>query len=136
MGRRAVGLVLLNTAGVLVIAGALCDLLVPSVPTTHTACLGVPDGRLDPRHAELDLAMVRALRGCLLAVGMTALALTSGPVRRGEGWARVAVAVLVGVAEGNNAYRMYPLDAPWSGRLGFAAPADPPTRPPADGAMG
>jgi hypothetical protein len=32
----------------------------------------------------------------------------------------VAVAVLVGVAEGNNAYRMFPFDSPWYGPLGFA----------------
>ena len=105
-------------------------------PAIHIACLGVHDGRLDPRYAELDLALLRAMDGCLLAVGVTALALTNGPVRRGEGWARVAVAVLVGVAQGNDPYRMYPLDARWHGRLGFAALADPPTRPPADGAMG
>ena len=120
MSRRAVGLVLLNAAGVLVIAGALHDLLVPSVPVNHLAYLGAADGRLDPRYAALDLALPRALGGCLVAVGVTALALANGPVRRGEGWARVAVAVLVGVAEGNNAYRMYPFDSPWYGPLGFA----------------
>ena len=139
MSRRAVGLILLNAAGVLVIAGALYDLLVPSVPVNHLAYLGVPGGRLDPRYAKLDLAMLRSIGGCLLAVGVTALVLANGPVRRGEGWARVVVAALVGVAEGNNAYRMYPFDSPWYGPLGFAALAvvgaalvGPPRRPPAD----
>jgi hypothetical protein len=120
MSRRAVGLVLLNAAGVLVITGALYDLLVPSVPANHLAYLGAPDGRLDPRYADLDLAMLRSIGGCLLAVGVTALILANGPIRRGEGWARLAVAVLVGVAEGNNAYRMYPFGSPWYGPLGFA----------------
>lgn len=138
MSRRAVGLVLLNAAGVLVTAGALYDLLVPSVPANHLAYLGAADGQLDPRYAALDLALLRALGGCLLAVGATALILANGPVRRGEGWARVAVAVLVGVAEGNNAYRMYPFGSPWYGPLGLAALtvagaalAGPPRRPPA-----
>jgi hypothetical protein len=120
MTRRTIGLILLNAAGVLVLAGGLYDLLVPSVPANHLAYLGVTDGRLDPRYAELDLALLRSLGGCLLAVGVTALVLANGPVRRGEGWARLAVAVLVGVAEGNNAYRMYPFGAPWYGPLGFA----------------
>jgi hypothetical protein len=139
MSRRAVGLILLNAAGVLVIAGALYDLLIPSVPANHLAYLGAPGGRLDPRYAKLDLAMLRSIGGCLLAVGVTALVLANGPVRRGEGWARVVVAALVGVAEGNNAYRMYPFDSPWYGPLGFAALAvvgaalvGPPRRPPAD----
>ncbi|HEY2156802.1 MAG TPA: hypothetical protein VGH33_14320 [Isosphaeraceae bacterium] len=139
MSRRAVGLFLLNAAGVLVIAGALYDLFVPSVPANHLAYLGADAGGLDPRYAELDLAMLRSIGGCLMAVGVTALVLANGPVRRGEGWARVAVAVLVGVAEGNNAYRMYPFASPWYGPLGFATLvvtgavlAGPPRLPPAD----
>ena len=89
MSRRAVGLFLLNAAGVLVIAGALYDLFVPSVPANHLAYLGADAGGLDPRYAELDLAMLRSIGGCLMAVGVTALVLANGPVRRGEGWARV-----------------------------------------------
>lgn len=115
------GLILLNGAGVLVVVGALYDLLVPSVPPNHLAYLGADEGRLDSRFAALDLAMLRSIGGCLLAVGVTALVLTNGPVRRGERWARVTVAVLVGVAEGNNAYRMFPFDSPWYGPFGFAA---------------
>ena len=116
MNRRTVGLSLLNAAGVLVILGASYDLLVPSIPANHVAYLGA----LDPRYAELDLALLRSIGGCLLAVGVTALILANGPVRRGEGWARVAVAILVGVSEGNNAYRMYPFGSRWYGPLGFA----------------
>jgi hypothetical protein len=120
MSCRAVGLALLNVAGVLVITGSLYDLLVPSVPSEHLAYLGAVDGQVDPRYAELDLAMLRSIGGCLLAVGLTALVLANGPVRRGEGWARVVLIVLVGVAEGNNSYRMFWVGAPWYGPLGFA----------------
>jgi hypothetical protein len=137
MSRRVVGLTLLNVAGLLVLSGALYDLLVPSVPANHSAYLGVAHGDVDPRYAALDLAMLRSIGGCLLAVGITALVLTNGPVRRGQAWARVTVAVLVGVAEGNNAYRMFPFDSPWYGPLGFAVHAVvgavlavPPTRSP------
>ena len=120
MGRRKIGLVLLNAAGALVIAGALYDLLVPSVPPNHLAYVGAVDGRLDPRYAELDLAMLRSIGGCLLAIGVTALVLTNGSIRRGEGGARITVVILVAVAEGNNAYRMYPFGSPWYGPFGFA----------------
>src|SRR5690242_8230167 len=120
MNRRTVGLVLLNIASVLVIAGASYDLLVPSVPANHLTYLGVAKERLAPRYAALDLAMLRSIGGCLLAVGLTALILANGPARRGEVWGRVAVALLVGVAEGNNAYRMYAFDSPWYGPLSFA----------------
>lgn len=120
MSRRIVGLVLLNMAGLLVIAGSLYDLLVPSVPANHLAYLGVATDRLDPRYAELDLAMLRSIGGCLLAAGVTTLILANGPVRRGERWACLAVAILVGLAEGNNAYRMYAFHSPWYGPLAFA----------------
>ncbi len=120
MSRRALGLALLNIAGILVIIGALYDLLVPSVPLNHLAYLGSVDGQLDLRYAELDLAMLRSIGGCLLAIGATSLVLTNGPIRRGETWARFTVAILVGVSEGNNAYRMFPFDSPWYGPLGFA----------------
>ena len=120
MNRRTVGLALLNAGGVLVIAGALYDLLVPSVPANHLAYLGVATHQLEPRYAELDLAMLRSIGGCLLAVGVTTLILANGPVRRGERWSCLAVALLVGLAEGNNAYRMYEFGSPWYGPLGFA----------------
>jgi hypothetical protein len=120
MNRRRVGLVLLNVAGVLVIAGALYDLLVPSVPANHLAYLGAATDQLDPRYAELDLAMLRSIGGCLLAIGVTTILLANGPVRRGEPRSLLAAAVLVAVAEGNNAYRMYRFHSPWYGPLGFA----------------
>ena len=43
MTRRTLGLALLNLAGVLVIAGSMYDLLVPSVPRNHLAYLGDSD---------------------------------------------------------------------------------------------
>jgi hypothetical protein len=133
MGRWKIGLVLLNAAGALVIFGSLYDLYVPYVPPNHLAYVGAAEGLLDPRYAELDLAMLRSIGGCLLAIGATALVLTNGPIRRGEVWARITVVVLVVTAEGNNAYRMYPFGSPWYGPLGFgvlavvgAALASPP----------
>lgn len=120
MNPRRMGLVLLNVAGILVIVGALYDLLVPTVPQNHLRYLGVADGQLEPRFSQLDLAMLRSIGGCLLAIGVTTLILANGPIRRGESWARLTVVILVGIAEGNNAYRMFPFDSPWYGPLGFA----------------
>jgi hypothetical protein len=57
---------------------------------------------------------------CLVALGVTVLALANGPVRGGENWSRVAVTSLVGLAERNNAYQMYKFGFPWHGPLGFA----------------
>lgn len=119
--RRRFALVILNVACALVIVGALYDLLVPGVPPNHLKFVGSPDPRFNQRFAQLDLAMLRSIGGCLLAIGVTSLALVNGPVRRGDGWARVAVLFLIGGAEANNSYRMYPFGSPWYGPLAFAA---------------
>jgi hypothetical protein len=54
----------------------------------------------------LDLGLLRALGGCLLAIGATALVLVHGPIRRGEWWALPALLMLVGVSEVINASQM------------------------------
>ncbi|MDX2038206.1 MAG: hypothetical protein SFX72_16275 [Isosphaeraceae bacterium] len=120
MSRRFVGLTLLNLAGVGVIMGSLYDLLIADVPANHLRYLGISDSSIDPRFAALDLAMLRSIGGCLMAIGITTLVLANGPIRRGEAWALATVVVLVALSEGNNAYRMYRFGSPWYGPLGFA----------------
>ena len=82
--RRKIGLGLLYVAGSLVIAGSMYDLFVPTVPPNLLAYQGVTPATIDPRVAALDLGLLRALGGCLLAIGATALVLVHGPIRRGE----------------------------------------------------
>jgi hypothetical protein len=119
--RRVLAFLILNLAGLLVIAGAFYDLFVPTVPPNHLSYLDVTAGQLDERIAALDLGMLRAIGGCLLAIGITALILTNGPIRRGEGWARLTLLVLVGVSECVNAYQMYLFGSPWYAPLTFVA---------------
>lgn len=119
MNRRKLGLCVLNLAGASIIAGAFYDLFVPNVPENHAAYLSVSPEQLDPHVAELDLAMLRSIGGCLLAIGITSLILTNGPVRRGERWAALALFALVAIAEGNNSFRMYRFGSPWYGPLSF-----------------
>ena len=95
------------------------DLFVPSVPRNHLVYLGQVEGMLDPRYAALDLAMLRSIGGCLLAIGITVLVLTNVPIRRGDAWARITVVAMVGLAEGNNSYRMFAFGSPWYGPLSF-----------------
>jgi hypothetical protein len=120
--RRSAGIVILNTAAVLVIVGSLYDLCVPAMPANHIRFLGNVGPPLRERFAQLDLAMLRSIGGCLLAIGITCLLLINGPIRRrGDGWARGGVLLLIGLAETNNAYRMFPFASPWYGPLSFAA---------------
>jgi hypothetical protein len=117
--RRQVGLGLLYVAGSLVIAGSMYDLFVPTVPSTHLAYLGSTPATMDPRFATLDLGLLRALGGCLLAIGATALVLVHSPIRRGERWAMLALVMLVGVSEGINSYQMARFGSPYYAPLTF-----------------
>jgi hypothetical protein len=72
---------------------------------------------MDPKFAALDLGLLRALGGCLLAIGATAL--FHGPIRRGEQWAILALVMLVGVSEGINASLMARFGSPFYAPLTF-----------------
>ena len=74
---------------------------------------------IDPRVASLELGLLRALGGCLLAIGATALVLVHGPIRHGEPWAMLALVMLVGVSEGINSYQMAKFGAPFYAPLTF-----------------
>jgi hypothetical protein len=117
--KRKFGLGLLYLAGSLVIAGSMYDLFVPAVPANLLAYQGVTQTTIDPRVAALDLGLLRALGGCLLAIGATALVLVHGPIRRGEGWAMFALVMLVGVSEGINASQMIRFGSPFYAPLTF-----------------
>jgi hypothetical protein len=117
--RWKLGLGLLYFSGNLVIAGSMYDLFVLTVPSTHLAYLGVTPATMDPRFAALDLGLLRALSGCLLAIGATALVLMHGPIRRGERWVNLALVMLVGVSEGINAFQMARFGSPFYAPLTF-----------------
>ena len=117
--KRKIGLGLLYVAGSLVIAGSMYDLFVPTIPPNLLAYQGVTQATIDTRVAALDLGLLRALGGCLLAIGATALVLVHGPIRRGERWANLALVVLVGVSEGINASQMIRFGAPFYAPLTY-----------------
>jgi hypothetical protein len=117
--KRTLGMGLLYLSGGLVIAGSMYDLFVPTVPANLLAYQGVTQATIDPRVAALDLGLLRALGGCLLAIGATALVMVHGPIRRGERWACPALAMLVGVSEGINASQMIRFAAPFYAPLTY-----------------
>lgn len=117
--RRTIGMGLLYVAGSLVIVGSMYDLFVPTVPANLLAYQGVTQASIDPRVAALDLGLLRALGGCLLAIGAMALVLVHGPIRRGERWAMLALLMLVGVSEGINASQMIRFGSPFYAPLTY-----------------
>ena len=119
--KRNVGIKILNCAAVLVMLGGCYDMLIPAVPPNLLVYLGVPKTDLSPHLSSLILGLLRALGGCLLAIGITALLIINGPLKRGERWAAWALLILICISEGINASQMWRFGSPYYVPLAFAA---------------
>ena len=119
--KQNVGLKILNCAAALVLLGGCFDMLIPAVPPNLLVYLGVAKADLSPQLSSLLLGLLRALGGCLLAIGITALLIINGPVKRGERWAAWALLILICISEGINASQMWRFGSPYYVPLAFAA---------------
>jgi hypothetical protein len=119
--KRTISLRILNCAAGLVILGGCFDMFIPSVPANLREYLRVSVADLSPQLSSLLLGLLRALGGCLLAIGITAVLIINGPLKRGERWASWAVLLLIGLSEGINASQMWRFGSPYYAPLGFVA---------------
>ena len=119
--KRNVGLIILNCAAALVVLGGCFDMLLPAVPSNLLAYLGLAKAAVSPHLSSLLLGLLRALGGCLLAIGITALLIINGPLKRGERWAPWTLLILIGVSEGINASQMWRFGSAYYGPLAFVA---------------
>jgi hypothetical protein len=119
--KQNIGFRILNCAATLVLLGGCFDMLLPSVPSNLAGFLGVAKADISPQLALLLLGLLRALGGCLLAIGITALLIINGPLKRGEKWAAWALPILIGLAESINASQMWRFGSPYYLPLVFVA---------------
>ena len=117
--KQNVGLKILNCAAALVMLGGCFDMLMPTVPSNLLGYLGVAKADMSPHLSSLLLGFLRALGGCLLAIGLTALLIINGPLKRGERWASWAILILIGLSEGINASQMWRFGSPYYFPLAF-----------------
>ena len=119
--KQKVGLKILNCTAALVMLGGCFDMLIPTVPSNFIDYLGVAKADVSPQLSSLLFGLLRALGGCLLAIGITALFIINGPLKRGERWASPALLILIGVSEGINASQMWRFGSPYYFPLAFVA---------------
>jgi hypothetical protein len=117
--RRRIGVTLLNCAATLVALGGIVDMVLPAAPASWLDYLG--STVVSPETSSLLLGLLRALGGCLVAIGLTALLIINGPLLREEPWARWALLILIGVSEGINASQMWRFGSPYYIPLAFIA---------------
>ncbi len=113
MTRRLLfGMVLLYVVAGTQLLGGLYDILTP-MPPFHETFLGASQEQLDPRVVKLDLAQMHAIGGLLIASGLTVIVLVSGPFRRGDRSASLAILLLVVVGQAGNSFGMYKVGSPY-----------------------
>jgi hypothetical protein len=119
--KHNIGLRILNCAAALVLLGGCFDMLLPRVPSNLVGYLGVAPADVSPQLSLLLLGLLRALGGCLAAIGITALLIINGPLKRGEKWASWALLILIGLSESINASQMWRFGSPYYFPLIFVA---------------
>ncbi len=113
MNRRLmIPAVLLYVVAGIQMIGGLYDFLTP-MPSFHETFLGATSEQLDSRVVRLDLAQMDAIGGLLFASGLTVIVLVSGPFRRGDRSASVAILLLVVVGQAGNSFGMYQVGSPY-----------------------
>jgi uncharacterized membrane protein len=110
MHRAAI--VTLDISAALIAAGGLYDVFTPRLPANLRQRCGH-----NQEAQTLVRTLLRALGGCLVAIGIAILA--NGPVLRGERWALVLVLLLVLPSEGLNAAGMRRVNSPYYVPIGF-----------------
>jgi hypothetical protein len=119
--KRPIAITILNTAATLVALGGCFDMLLPAPPANLVAYLGISGSTVSPQLSALLLGLLRALGGSLFAIGVTALVIINGPLKRGERWACWTLLILIGISEGVNASQMWRFGSPFYFPLAFVA---------------
>lgn len=119
--KRNAALAMLNCAAAFVLLGGCADMLMPAVPSNWLTYVGIARADLSANLSALLLGLLRALGGCLLAIGITAVLIVNGPLKRGERWAPCGLLILIGLSEGINASQMWRFGSPYYVPLAFVA---------------
>ena len=96
-------------------------MFIPAVPSNLLGYLEVAKVDMSPHLSSLLLGLLRALGGCLVAIGISASLIINGPLKRGERWASWALLILIGLSEGINASQMWRFGSPYYWPLLFVA---------------
>lgn len=108
--------ILLTAAATCIVLGGLYDVFTPQLPPNLAAkCAGNEAGRLAIRE------LLRALGGCLVAIGAAVGVLATTIARPHQGYAVALILILVLPSEGLNAMGMWRAGSPYVAPLAFIA---------------
>ncbi len=123
---KKTGYIILHIGTYLIILGGLVDIgytfSVSGIIPAHMDYLKINDQEISLELKNLDLGLLRAIGGLLVASGIGALIILTGQVKNGNKPALLGVIFIMTIGEGNNALQMYLLGSPFFAfPLGFLA---------------
>ncbi len=111
------GYIILHLGTYLIILGGLGDIgytfSVSGIIPAHMDYLKINDQEISVELKNLDLGLMRAIGGLLVASGIGALIILSGQVKNGNKPALLGILFMMTIGEGNNALQMYLVDSPF-----------------------
>jgi len=107
-------IIILDISAALIACGGLYDVFMPRLPANLREKCGN-----NPEAQTLVRALLRALGGCLVAIGIGIAVLVNGGVQHGEHRALVVVLLLILPSEGMNALGMWRVKSPYYVPMGF-----------------
>ncbi len=114
---KKAGYIILQIAAYFVLLGGIADFVMTfanhSLPASHLSYLHIRNSDVSPEFKNLDHAFIRAIGGCLIAIGIGALTIIYGPVRKGVRWPLLGLLTMVSFGEGGNTIQMLSVDSPY-----------------------
>ena len=114
---KKTGYILLQTAAYFILLGGFADLIMSflfeSLPAPHLSFLNINKNDVSPKFRDLDYALIRAIGCCLIAIGIGALTIIYGAIRKGMRWPLMGLIIMVTIGEGGNAFQMIQVKSPY-----------------------
>jgi hypothetical protein len=113
---KKAGYSLMQIAAWLIIAGGLSDVLMPlftpSLPEAHLHYLNIATNTISIQLRNLDAALIRAIGGCLIGIGVGALTIIYAVLKSNKS-ALIGLLAMVTIGEGINTSQMLQVDSPY-----------------------
>jgi hypothetical protein len=111
------GYILLQLATYLVLVGGIGDLILTvqedPLPLAHLRYLKMDKLQVPAELKSLDAALIRAIGGLLIAIGLGSLVILYKQIRKGISSGLWAIILMISIGEGGNAVQMALINSPF-----------------------
>ena len=114
---KKIGFILLQISAYLILLGGIIDFITPfylnTLPSSHLKFLKLKDEVITPELKNLDHALLRAIGGCLVGVGLGSITIIYVSLSKNKKKALYGLLVMITISEGVNASQTFMINAPY-----------------------